>query len=87
TITVGTPVASIIGPYCPTESAPCFLSDAAPNGYLQYTLTAATGSYVPVEADWQWEKISGNFYFLENGQYNSPTHTGKTGNLMVFGSN
>ncbi|WP_211165341.1 hypothetical protein, partial [Flavobacterium silvaticum] len=36
TITVGTPVASIIGPYCPTESAPCFLSDAAPNGYLQY---------------------------------------------------
>ncbi|NMH26415.1 hypothetical protein, partial [Flavobacterium silvaticum] len=23
----------------------------------------------------------------ENGQYNSPTHTGKTGNLMVFGSN
>lgn len=86
-VTVGAPMPLITGYYCPTESAPCSLNNPASNGYLIYNLTAPTGSYTPVTADWEWEKISGNFYFLNNGLYNSITATGSQGNIYVNGAN
>jgi hypothetical protein len=86
-ITVGTPMALIDGYTCVTESAPCLLNATANNNYLAFSLSAPTGTYTPLDSDWQWEKISGNFYFLENGQYNSPTHTGKQCNIYISGTN
>ncbi|WP_291121617.1 T9SS type A sorting domain-containing protein [Flavobacterium sp. UBA6026] len=86
-ITVGTPMASIDGYTCVTESAPCSLNVTANNNYLAFSLSAPLGSYTPLDSDWQWEKIYGNFYFLENGQYNSATHTGIQGNIYITGAN
>jgi hypothetical protein len=87
-ITVGTPMAIINGNhYCPSESAPCVLNATPNNNYLQFTLSAPLGSYSPVDADWQWEKISGNFFFLDNGFYNSATHTGNQADIYITGSN
>jgi len=86
-ITVGTPMPLIDGYTCVTESAPCFLNATANNNYLAFSLSAPLGLYNPLDSDWQWEKISGNFYFLENGQYNSPTHTGKQCNIYISGAN
>lgn len=84
---VGSPMPTMIGSTCFTESAPCGLNATANNNYLLLTLSAILGTYVPQNSDWQWEKISGNFYFLENGQYNSNTHTGKQGNIYLTGAN
>jgi hypothetical protein len=86
-IVIGTPEPLIVGTYCPTESAPCSITATPNNGYLIFTLTAAYGTYIPLDTDWQWEKISGNFWFLDNGFYNSPTHTGITGNIYINGAN
>lgn len=86
-ITVGSATVLIDGYTCVTESAPCFLNATASNNYLAFSLSAPTGTYTPLDSDWQWEKISGNFYFLENGQYNSPTHTGKQCNIYITGVN
>ncbi len=80
-ITIGTPMPLIDGFYCYSESAPCGLNVPANNNYLAFSLSAPTGNYVPLESDWQWEKISGNFYFLDNGMYNSATHTGRQCNI------
>lgn len=87
TVTVGSPMPTIDNYYCPTESAPCALSNPANNNYLIYSLSAPLGSYTPVNADWQWEKISGNFYFLNNGLYNSATATGVQANIYLGGAN
>lgn len=87
TVTVGAPMPLIDNYYCPTESAPCTLNNPANNNYLIYTLNAPLGSYTPVNADWQWEKISGNFYFLDNGLYNSATATGVQANIYIGGAN
>tara|TARA_R110002033_G_C3885417_1_gene238336 strand:- start:1053 stop:2678 length:1626 start_codon:yes stop_codon:yes gene_type:complete len=86
-IIVGSPMPTMNGFYCVTESAPCYLDADANNNYLTFTLSAPIGSYVPQDSDWQWEKVSGNFYFLENGQYNSNTHSGKQGNIYLTGPN
>lgn len=86
-IILGSPMPLISGYYCPTESAPCALNNAASNNYLTYTLTAPIGNYNPVGTDWEWDKISGNFYFLNNGQYNSATATGTQGNIYITGAN
>jgi len=86
-IILGSPMPLIDGYYCPTESAPCALNNAANNNYLIYNLTAPIGSYVPLSTDWQWEKISGNFYFLNNGLYNSVTASGTQGNIYLTGAN
>jgi hypothetical protein len=87
-ITVGTPMAMINGNhYCPTEQAPCSLNATPYNNYLQFTLNAPLGSYSPSDADWQWEKISGNFFFLDNGFYNSATHTGNQADIYLTGAN
>nr|WP_199003143.1 T9SS type A sorting domain-containing protein [Flavobacterium sp. ASV13] len=87
TVTVGAPMPLIDNYYCPTESAPCSLSNPANNNYLIYSLSAPLGNYVPVNADWQWEKISGNFYFLNDGLYNSATATGQQANIYITGAN
>ncbi|PWB25069.1 hypothetical protein [Flavobacterium sp. HTF] len=86
-IIMGSPMPLITNFYCPTESAPCALNNVANNNYLIYTLTAPIGNYVPLNSDWQWEKISGNFYFLNNGLYNSATATGTQGNIYLTGAN
>lgn len=86
-ITVGSPLPTIDGYTCVSDSAPCPLSVTANNNYLTFSLSASTGTYIPLDSDWQWEKISGNFYFLDNGQYNSLTHTGKQGNIYITGAN
>ncbi|MGN7810022.1 T9SS type A sorting domain-containing protein [Flavobacterium sp. 22076] len=87
TVTVGSPMPLIDNYYCPTESAPCSLSNPANNNYLIYSLNAPLGSYIPVNADWEWEKISGNFYFLNNGLYNSATAVGQQANIYINGAN
>lgn len=86
-IILGTPMALIDNFYCPTESAPCFLNISASNNYLAFSLSAPLGNYIPADSDWQWEKISGNFYFLANGQYNSATSTGNNCNIYLTGTN
>ncbi|MEP6805231.1 MAG: T9SS type A sorting domain-containing protein [Flavobacterium sp.] len=86
-IILGSPMPLITGYYCPTESAPCALNNAATNNYLIYTLTAPIGNYTPASTDWEWDKISGNFYFLNNGQYNSATANGTQGNIYITGAN
>lgn len=84
---LGSPMPLITNYYCPTESAPCALNNAASNGYLIYNLTAPIGNYTPLNDDWEWEKISGNFYFLRFGQYNSVTAVGTQGNIYLTGAN
>uniref|UniRef100_UPI0040471896 hypothetical protein n=1 Tax=Mariniflexile sp. TaxID=1979402 RepID=UPI0040471896 len=86
-IIFGSPMPTMFGYNCFTDSAPCNLNVVANNNYLLFSLTAPIGSYVPQDSDWQWEKISGNFYFLENGQYNSATHSGKQCNIYLNGPN
>lgn len=86
-VTVGAPMPIIDNYYCPTESAPCSLNNVANNNYLMYNLSAPLGSYTPVNADWEWEKISGNFYFLNNGQYTGVTATGQQANIYLTGAN
>lgn len=73
---------------CPSTSAPCGLSGTANNNYLTYSISANDlTSYIPNNEDVQWEKIQGNFYFLNNGQYNSNTATGQTANIYLTGAN
>lgn len=86
-VTVGAPMPLIDNYSCPTESAPCALNNPANNNYLIYNLSAPVGSYVPVSSDWEWDKISGNFYFLNNGLYNSATATGTQGSIYLTGAN
>jgi hypothetical protein len=86
-IIVGSPMPLIDNFTCVTESAPCFLNTTANNNYLIFSLSAPIGNYTPLTADWQWEKITGNFFFLENGQYNSATATGRQGNIYLTGAN
>ncbi|WP_445736274.1 hypothetical protein [Mariniflexile sp.] len=86
-ILVGSTMPTIDGFTCITDSAPCNLNVAANNNYLLFSLSATLGSYVPQDSDWQWEKVSGNFYFLENSQYNSNTRSGKQANIYLTGPN
>lgn len=87
-ITVGTPMALINGNhYCPSESAPCVLNATPNNNYLQFTLSASLGSYTPSNADWQWEKVSGNFFFLDNGTYTGTSHNGNQADIYLTGAN
>ncbi len=86
-ITIGTPMPLIDGYTCVSESAPCFLNATANNNYLTFSLSASLGNYLPLDSDWQWEKVSGNFYLLDNGQYNSATHTGRQCNIYLTGAN
>lgn len=86
-ITVGAPMPLIDGFTCVSESVPCNLDIEANNNYLTFSLSAPSGTYVPQDSDWQWEKVFGNFYFLDNGQYNSSTHTGRQGNIYLTGVN
>lgn len=86
-ITVGTPMPLIDGFYCYSESAPCNLNVPASNNYLMFSLSAPTGTYVPSESDWQWEKVTGNFYFLDNGQYTATSTTGHQCNIYLTGAN
>ena len=88
-IWVGTPVNSIANTTnCPSTSAPCGLGGTPNNNYLSYTITANDiASYIPANADVQWEKLQGNFYFQYNGQYNSNITTGQTANIYLTGAN
>jgi hypothetical protein len=86
-IIVGSPMPLIDNFTCASESTPCFLNATANYNYLIFNLSAPIGNYTPLNTDWQWEKISGNFFFLENGQYNSATATGRQGNIYLTGAN
>ncbi|NCU06226.1 MAG: hypothetical protein GXC73_19895, partial [Chitinophagaceae bacterium] len=86
-LTAGTPMVTINGQNCPSESAPCSLNATPVNNYLQFTLSAALGSYIPTDADWQWEKVSGNFFFLDNGAYTGTSHTGNQADIYLTGAN
>jgi len=87
---VGTPRPVIQDHPCPTGSqdAPCFITATPNNNYLIFTLTSSDLGSIPLgSVQWQWEKISGNFLFLNNGVYNSATATGQTANMYLTGPN
>lgn len=87
-VTVGAPMATINGNhYCPSESAPCVLNVTPTNNYLQFTLSAPLGTYTPSNSDWQWEKVSGNFFLLDNGSYNATSHIGNQADIYLTGAN
>ncbi|MGK4568408.1 T9SS type A sorting domain-containing protein [Flavobacterium sp. 3HN19-14] len=83
-IFVGTPRPTIAG--CVdygSYDAPCVMHDAPYNNYLYYTLSADLGTYTTTSADWQWEKISGNFNFMpQYGLGNASTVYGK--NTVIY---
>lgn len=86
-VIIGTPVPFIEGNTCVSNSTPCFLNSTPNNNYFLFTLSAPIGNFIPLTSDWEWEKISGNFFFLKNGVYNSSTAVGKQSNLYITGSN
>jgi hypothetical protein len=86
-ITVGTPLASINEASCITNSAPCSITATQANNYLQLTLNAPLGSYVPSELDWQWEKVSGNYLLYDGGSYTGTSHLGSLVNIYLTGAN
>ncbi|CAM4045523.1 DUF676 domain-containing protein [Flavobacterium branchiophilum] len=67
--------------------ATCALSGGANNNYLSYNLSANLGNYTPINSDWQWEKISGNFFFNGSNGYTATAATGSQANLYVTGAN
>lgn len=88
-IFVGTPRTTLPGATCYTTNAPCSVTAIANYNYLNFTLSSPLGNYIPLYGDWQWEKISGNFYFLDNvtGQYNATTRYSPQADLYLTGAN
>ena len=87
---VGSPRTTLPGATCYTTNAPCSVIAAASNNYLNFTLLSALlGNYVPLYGDWEWQKISGNFYFLNNinGQYNATSRNSPQADMYLTGAN
>jgi hypothetical protein len=86
---VGTPRTTLPGATCYTTNAPCSVIATTSNNYLNFTLSAPLGNYAPLYGDWEWQKISGNFYFLSNinGQYNATTRNSPQADMYLTGAN
>ena len=87
-IRIGTPKAYVVNSnYCPYDSVPCQVTATPNNNYLYFSLNADLGANYATE--WQWEKISGNFYFYssQTGNYSAISATGQNNTLYITGAN
>jgi hypothetical protein len=60
---LGTPRTTIANANFISSYAPTVITATANQNYLQFTINAPLGNYSPAFYDWQYEKISGNFFF------------------------
>lgn len=88
-IYVGTPRTELPGATCYKTNAPCSVIATASNNYLNFTLSAPLGNYVPAFGDWEWKKMSGNFSFQDNitGQYDASSRNSRQANMYLTGAN
>jgi hypothetical protein len=67
--------------------APSIITATANNNYLHFALIAPLGNYVPTYSDWQYEKISGNFFFNGSAGYNATTRFTREADVYLTGPN
>ena len=87
-IRIGAPKAYVVNSnYCAYDSVPCLVTATPNNNYLNFSLNADLGANYATE--WQWEKISGNFYFYssQSGNYSAISATGQNNTLYITGAN
>lgn len=88
-VPVGSPMTTLPEATCYTQNAPCSITATAYNNYLNFTLASSLGSYTPLYSDWEWEKISGNFFFNNNNGtgYNATTRVSQQADIYLTGPN
>lgn len=87
TIWVGTYRASINNATTSSGDHPSLITATANNSYIQFTISTPSESNAPILTDWQFEKISGNFFFNGATGYNATTQTGKVAFVYLTGAN